>query len=65
VLTTARTVEDSAYVSMGNKPMTTQTNEEKTRKRTEHLQKRRAALVKAMEKDVRQLRKIIHGQGGK
>ena len=64
-LTTERTADRSINLSLGNEPMTTPTNDEKTRKRTEHLQKRRAALVKAMEKDVRQLRKIIHGRAAK
>jgi hypothetical protein len=45
--------------------MTIQKADDKARKRTEHLRKRRVALVEAMEKDVRQLRKIIHGQGNK
>lgn len=45
--------------------MTTQATGEKARKRAEHLQKRRAALVRAMDKDLRQLRKIIYEQRGK
>jgi hypothetical protein len=45
--------------------MTIQKANDKARKRTEHLRKRRLALVEAMQKDVRQLRTIIHGQGNK
>jgi hypothetical protein len=45
--------------------MTIQKSDDKARKRTEHLRKRRVALVEAMQRDVRQLRKIIHGQGNK
>ena len=52
-----------AYRPRGHEPMTTQTADEKARKRAANLQKRRAALVEAMQKDVRQLRKIIHGKG--
>ena len=39
--------------------------DEKACKRAAHLQKRREALIQAMERDVRQLRKIIQGRGGK
>jgi hypothetical protein len=45
--------------------MTTQKADDKARKRAEYLRKRRVALVEAMQKDVRQLRKIIHGQENK
>ena len=45
--------------------MTIQKSDDKARKRMEHLRKRRAALVEAMQKDVLQLRKIIHGQENK
>jgi len=45
--------------------MTTQSSDEKVRKRTAQRQKRRKALMEAMRKDVQQLRKIIRGQTGK
>jgi hypothetical protein len=45
--------------------MTTQATDEKARKREARLRKRREALIRAMNKDVRQLRKIIHGQDDK
>jgi hypothetical protein len=45
--------------------MTTQKADDKARKRMEYLRKCRVALVEAMQRDVRQLRKIIHGQGNK
>lgn len=45
--------------------MTVQKADDKARKRMEHLRKRRVALAEAMQKNVRQLRKIIHGQENK
>ena len=45
--------------------MTTQKTNDKAKKRAEYLRKQRAALIKVMEEDVRQLRKMIHGQKGK
>jgi hypothetical protein len=44
--------------------MTTQTAGEKARKLAARLQKRRAALVKAMRSDIRQLHEIIHRRTG-
>jgi hypothetical protein len=45
--------------------MTTQSADEKARKRAAQLQKRRQALMEEMRKDVQQLRKIIRGKSGK
>ena len=48
-----------------NEPMSTQTANEKARKLAARLEKRRAALVNAMQLDILDLRKIIHGGSSK
>ena len=45
--------------------MTTQSSDEKARKIAAKIQKRRQALMEAMNRDVQQLRKIIRRETGK
>lgn len=45
--------------------MTTQSSDEKARKKAAQLQRRRRALVEAIRRDVQQLRSIIRGKKDK
>lgn len=45
--------------------MTTQSSDEKAKKRAARIQKRRQALLMEMKRDIRQLSKIIRGESGK